>query len=110
MFKIVSNRIVKDWPATASIATDGGKTEKHDFTVDLKLIDTNKFTELSRQGDAPLVREVLVGWNGIGDESGNPMSFTPDNLTACAQNPAFVQAVFTAYLEASSGRASEKNS
>ena len=61
------------------------------------------------EGDKAVFAEVIRGWGGIADESGEPLPFNADNLDQLAEHPGFAQAVFRAYMKASSGEASRKN-
>ncbi len=110
MFKLTKHRLVKAWPATISLASDNGTIQTHDITLDLTLLDTGEFNDLSKQGDPTFFKQVIKGWSGIGDENGNPLPFNPKNLKAAVQNPAFTAAALTAYMDAAQGRAATKNS
>lgn len=110
MFKLVAERKVKAWPVSISVPVDGGKVETFDMTIDLKLVDSKTFNELSRKGDAEMFSEVITGWSGIADESGESLVFTPENLKAACLNPHFTAGALSAYLKAMSGQASIKNS
>ncbi|AMG01354.1 hypothetical protein SL034_001539 [Vibrio harveyi] len=109
MFKVVKDRIVKDWPATLTVAQDGGKVEVHKITLDLKLIDTDDFQTLSAKGDKELLKTIVVGWGGIGDKDGKALPFDADWLDVLAKDAAFVQGTLDAFYDAISGKAAEKN-
>ncbi|WP_087022404.1 hypothetical protein [Thaumasiovibrio subtropicus] len=109
MFKLTKNRLVKAWPATVSLATDNGEIQTHEITLDLVLLDTGEFNDLSRQGDPAFFKKVIKGWDGIGDENGDPLPFNTKTLKAAVQNPAFTAAALSAYMDAAQGRAATKN-
>ena len=63
-----------------------GRPERHQYTAVFKYLGLTEYTELMKRayedpdkGDALVVEEVLVGWEGVGDEHGVPLEFTPDN-------------------------------
>jgi hypothetical protein len=109
MFKIINDRIVKDWPAQVTIAVDGGKTETHDITLDLQLLDVEQSDRVLRYFKKD-VKKVVKGWSGIADADNKPLPFSEENLDQVMSNPAFIGAVVNAYLKANSGQAAEKNS
>lgn len=109
MFKLLKKNCVQEWPATASIPIKGGKIAEKSFSVDLVILDTDAFHQAMREGDESLMKQVVTGWQGLGDEQGKPLVFNSANLSAAAKNPYFAKAVIASYLKASSGQASEKN-
>ena len=88
MFQLITERTVKNWPAQINVPLDGGKVETFDVTFDFKLVDSERFAELSRKGDAEMFGEVIIGWGGIADQDANPLPFTPDNLKGGLFKPA----------------------
>ncbi|MGF1727212.1 hypothetical protein [Photobacterium nomapromontoriensis] len=110
MFKLVSERKVKAWPVKITVPMDGGKVQTCDITLDFKLVGSDEFRQMSQQGDSKLFNEVVTGWSGIAGEDGEPLPFTPDNLTAACQNQHFTAGALQGYMKAMSGVASTKNS
>ncbi|EOW7148451.1 hypothetical protein ACOZ82_001978 [Vibrio parahaemolyticus] len=109
MFKVQKERLVKNWPATVSVAVDDGKVETHDITLDLLLLDVDQSDKVLRYFKDD-IKKVVKGWSAIGDANGEVMEFNAKNLNILIGNPAFVKAVVDAYLQANSGQAAEKNS
>lgn len=109
MFKVETERLVKGWPAVVSVATDGGKVEKHDITLDLLLLDVEQSDRVLRYFKDD-VKKVIKGWSGIAGPDHEPLAFNDDNLALLLGNPAFLKAAVDAYLQANSGQAAEKNS
>jgi hypothetical protein len=109
MFKLIAKNHVKHWPAKAQFATNDGVVQAVNFYLDLVLIPTNEFNALARLGDDALLQQVITGWDDIGDEDGNPLEFNQENLIAASRNGAFARAALSAYVQASSGQAAEKN-
>lgn len=109
MFRFVKDRVVKDWPAEIKVAMDGGQSQSFDITLDIKVLPSSEYRELAGQGDNALFPEVVKGWSGICDEAGQPLPFNKENLEILAEHTGFAQAVFRAYLQATTGEASRKN-
>lgn len=108
MFKIQKELVVKNWPATVEIPTDDGKVIKEDITLDLLILDIEDNGKLLN-GDQKALKKVIKGWSGIGDENGNALEFSQENLELVTKNQFFVVAVLRAYQMASNGQAAEKN-
>ncbi|PTP90085.1 MULTISPECIES: hypothetical protein [Vibrio] len=109
MLKIEQERLVKDWPATVTLAVDGGKTETHNITLDLLLLDVEQSDKVLRYFKEE-VKKVIKGWSGIADADEQPLDFTPEHLDLVISNPPFMKGVVDAYLQANSGQGAEKNS
>lgn len=109
MFKLAKERRIKNWPTTVVVPQDNGKTAESKIKLDLLLLNNDETNKLMREGDKALFKKVITGWHGLGDEEGNELPFTEENLAAAAVNPHFAQAALQAYLQASSGQAQEKN-
>lgn len=63
-----------------------GRPQRHQYTAVFKSLSLSEYTALMKhayeepdKGDALVIDEVLVGWEGVGDEHGVPLEFTPDN-------------------------------
>jgi hypothetical protein len=75
MFKIAQSAEYT-WPVTVEVPTDGGRSDKATFDARFKRLTQTRMDEI-RKGisnaeinDADLAREVLVGWTGVVDDSG----------------------------------------
>ena len=83
------------WPVTIVIPIDGGQKERHTFDGEFKRLPQTRVNELVTQlqlqqrpdidpdqilpaQDA--AREILVGWSGIQDESGEEIPFSETAL------------------------------
>lgn len=108
MFKIQKELVVKNWPATVEIPTDGGKVIKENITLDLLILDLDE-NGMLLNGNKKTMKKVIKGWSGIGDENGKPLEFSQENLDEVIQNQFFAVAVLRAYQMASNGQAAEKN-
>lgn len=64
------------WPVTVELPTSGGKFEKSTFDAEFKRVSQSRIKEIQKQieaneiTDSDFCRDVLVGWKGIQDESG----------------------------------------
>jgi len=105
MFKLQKNRIVKNWPCTIDIALDGGKTAALKCTLDFKLLSVAEQDKLAGKSDAEYLAAVVTGWDGIGDEDGNPVPFSPESLADACQQTEFCIGAVAAHKEAYSGAA-----
>lgn len=110
MLRVTQSRQVW-WPVTVNVPVDGGQTEPFEIRVLFELMDTHQ-VEAHRQAGTPDV-EVLAswakGWEGVADEQGNLLPFSPENLAAVARVPYIGRAMVVALLQASAG-AKVKNS
>lgn len=70
------------WPCRVPVPvpTEDGGTEDRWFTARFRAISASRLEELSGEGDAPLLRAVLAGWEEIADADGAPLAFTPAPL------------------------------
>ena len=109
MFKLQKPDTVL-WPVTIAIPQDGGRVSKSRCKIEFKLLDQDDYTHWVQNGDdRDFLRQVVVGWEEVGDESGEPLSFSEtarDQLLGIA----YVRgAMVLAYHEIASGGASRKN-
>ena len=102
MFKLTSNKTVL-WPVTINVPVDGGKTEKVACEAKFKILPQDEFNKLANKGDAEILKVACIGWDGVADESSEPLEFTPENLKTLLKIPYVRQGFLQAYLDASSG-------
>ncbi len=83
-------RIVKRadylYPVSVDIVQDGGAVMTFDFNAKFKRLSDEQITEIrttpGKYTDRDVVEMVLVGWDGVLDESGNALPFNPDSMNA----------------------------
>lgn len=83
-------RIVKRaeylYPVSVDVVQDGGAVVTFEFNAKFKRLPDAQITEIrtapGKYTDRDVAEMVLVGWDGVQDESGNPMPFNPDTLNA----------------------------
>lgn len=76
MFKVVKN---PTFTATVKVSapTEGGVVASS-FTGRFKALsisDTEEFNLLTTEGTLNYLRSILIGWEGVADEEGQPISF-----------------------------------
>lgn len=108
MFKFQKIPRVK-WPVTIAVPQDDGEVVSKEISVGYKLIPHKRFMELSGDNDLALLKEVVIGWTGIGDEDGNDLPFSEANLDDLLQHAFIRLPLFSGYMQASSA-APTKNS
>ena len=99
------------WPVDIHVPVDGGEKAVQRFTARLRpdAALQQQFAE-RRIGEADFARAVVVGWDGVGDEAGDPLPFTAENLRRLVAIPYVRRAIVWAYLQAVDGRALAGNS
>jgi hypothetical protein len=111
MFKVARKRTVK-WPVTVSIPQDQGKTTKATFTAEFELLDQQRIDDIvmGRDPEQPdLLAAALIGWEGVADEAGNELPFTPENKRALLEITYVRTAILVAHAQLHRGEAARKN-
>jgi hypothetical protein len=73
------------WPVVVEFPVDGGKFDKETFDAEFKRLPQDRLREIGEQvdngtlSDLELLDQVLAGWSGIFDESGEEVPFTETN-------------------------------
>lgn len=112
MFKIAKDRRIK-WPVTISVPQSGGTVQKHKIEAEFDLLTQSRLAEVmasdrNADGDTALLREVLVGWEGVADESGQPVEFSAETRDDLVDIPYVRAALIRSYFEAASGNAAAR--
>ncbi|MFZ6644419.1 phage tail assembly chaperone [Undibacterium sp. TJN25] len=75
-------------PVRVDIIGDNNKTKTSIFKAKFLRLEQNEMDEMrdaindKTMTDQQVVDKVLVGWEDVTDAAGQPVEFTPDNLTA----------------------------
>ena len=87
------------WPVVYDMPVDGGKHERHTFDAEFmgEQIENNEITE------ADLVSEVLLGWDGINDEDGNPIKYSQKALSLVIDVPMLATSISKAFFDSIAG-------
>lgn len=98
------------WPVSVQVPTAGAH-ETRTFQATFRAIPAARAVELMgpERQPLPLLREALIGWEGVVDEHNTPVPFSPAARDALLDHGFVLAAVATAYADAISGRAAEKN-
>jgi hypothetical protein len=106
MFKLAKT-ITLDWPVRVSAPTNGGSVENHEFTGRFKILPNSEYQELMKtaKSDAEVIKQFLIGWEGLTDEDGNALDFDPAIIDELCEYPFIRNAIFRAYSEACAGAA-----
>lgn len=107
MFKIVQPTEYT-WPISVEFPTDGGRTEKASFDGVFARLTQTRITEIKdliEKGqitDIDLAREVLIGWSGVVDDSGE-VPFSNAAKEKLLDIPKVATAVVVALFESLTG-------
>lgn len=104
------------WPVVVELPTDGGKTFKQTFDGIFKRLPQSRIVEivdeLSKEKSAlqytDVAREVLVGWSGVNDNSGEPVPFSQSALEKMLEIATVPSTVVNTFFASHSG-AKRKN-
>lgn len=91
------------WPVTVEFPVDGGRFETESFDALFRRIGRKEFQKLLDKGDVELIEAVMEGWEGVKDESGKDIAFTPAALKDMLDDPCFTKGVITSYLASLEG-------
>lgn len=109
MFVFTPKRIVKQWPATINVATDGGKIDEVSIRFDLCLLPVDDYMAKLRDGNTALFDAIMVGFDGIAAPDGQILEDTPEHRAALYQHVPFTDALLNAYRAANTGEGARKN-
>lgn len=96
------------WPVTVYVPADDGKYTKSEIRVRYRMAGQKALEAALLGGDGDhrdLMQEVIVGWEGIGNDEGDAMPFSADTLATLLDIPPFRYAAVRAYFEAIKGTA-----
>ena len=102
------------WPVTVEVPVVDGRHDKQKFDGEFKRITQSRIKELIELvasgdlSDVDVVKEVLVGWDGIEDDQGNELKFSQSKLKQLLEVPMAATAIGTAFFESYTG-AKRKN-
>src|SRR5690349_19181307 len=96
------------WPVTFELPASGGKFEKHTFDAEFKRLPQSRLREIQTAGseaadDVTFAQEILVGWKGVQDESGQEVPFSVGARDAVLDVPGVATAVVLAFIQSIHG-------
>ena len=95
------------WPVRVRVPGD----QQHDdagFVARFRVLSVTRLTDAGLPA-RELMREALIGWDGVIDEHGTPVPFGEAARDALLELPYVVAALAEAYAEALAGGAERKN-
>lgn len=96
------------WPVSFEVPMDNGTRAAQGFTARFRLLPQSRIEDLSATPQA-LMAEALIGWEGIREEHGGDLPFSPEAVRALLDVPYILVALATAYADAVSGAGPRKN-
>ena len=101
------------WPVTIPVPGEG-RHERHRITCKFRALPQDRLDELvggplagtgDRAGspDAAVLREALIGWDGVQDEDGNPLGFDDESRDRLLGIPFVRTAMVRAYFASVNG-------
>lgn len=103
------------YPVAVEIPVDGGKRQTHTFDAVFLRLDRERFQDVISRAqsgeldDVSLIRGVLLGWNGVLDEHGQPLEFSEHNRDLLLNAWPVLPAVVSAFIEANTPKGRAKN-
>jgi hypothetical protein len=94
------------WPVSFKMPVDGGKYDNCTFDVDFKRLPESRLKEVlstENASDVAFAHEIIVGWFGVKDESGQDIVFSDTALAAALETPGLASAIVKSYLESIAG-------
>lgn len=103
------------WPVTVQVPADGGDIREEQFTCTFQILPQARIESLMEEmradegttlgggADERILREVVVGWEDVKDESGDVIPFTGENLATLMALPYARIGVMRAYFESVMG-------
>lgn len=107
MFKLIETDEPIQWPVTVHVPQHGGKTAKHKFTALFAYLPADDIAPASEAGDEAFLGRVLLGWQGVQDEEGNPLPFSDEARDRLVRIPYVRRALILAWHEFIQGRAAK---
>lgn len=103
-YRFVTHPVVQ-WPIEVAIPGDADGA-RQTFTAHFRLMPRSERAELLGEGDEgriEFVRAALVGWDGIEDEDGQPLGWTPQTRDALIDLDHVFLALIRGYARALAG-------
>ncbi|MBO0346044.1 hypothetical protein J0X15_12495 [Roseibium sp. CAU 1637] len=98
------------WPVTVKMPDPDkpGKVLDQSFEAQFLMIGSERLAALDGEGgdQHAVLKEVWTDWRGVEDENGSEAEFSDEARDRCLDYAHVRLALYTAYLEASSGRPS----
>lgn len=100
------------WPVEFEIPGDG-KPTKGQIVAEFKRVPQSRLDSMMNPDTAPqdedLVREVMIGWKEVKDETGADLEYNAVNLNRLLEVAGMRRAICMAFLQAMMGGGKRKN-
>lgn len=91
------------WPVKVEEPADGGVFSTASFTAIFKRVPRSLFENVEADSELSLLKEIVVGWEGIEDEDGSPVAFSKKALEEFSDDPYWIRGVLRSYTETFEG-------
>lgn len=106
---VISQKQSYSWPVTVEFPVDGGKTDKQTFDAEFRRLSQSRINSIRERieksdiTDSELAAEVLCGWGGVQDGSGDDVPFSERARDQLLDVPLVAAAVVMAWLSSLTG-------
>lgn len=97
------------YPVKVTILDESGVEVPYEFKARFRRLSREKMAEVQNKKDLELMRDNLLGWSGVVDESENPLPFTDENKELVFNLWPVLPAMAKAFVEAHSPEGRAKN-
>ena len=101
-FKLITRNKLRV-PVKGSIPDEDGNPVKFDFFLLCTRLNQTQIDEVLADKEAPIrefLDDVVIGWEGVQEESGEPLVFSKSAMDMVMEQPAMRTICFQAYLKA----------
>lgn len=106
----VSNTVTV--PVAGKLPGADGKPSAFSFSLQAKRLGQSALKDLldaNTRTVPEVLQDVIAGWDGVLDDDGNQVPFTPANLTSLLEIVGMAGVIFAAYLDACGAKGAAKN-
>ena len=103
MFRIAEDYVYA-WPVTVRVPKDGDYEEAK-FTARFRTVGEERLKQVraGEVADRDFLAEIIVGFDGVGDEAGTPLTYTEETRDRLIAIPYVMTALIEAYFESLRG-------
>lgn len=101
------------WPVKVNVPTDDGEggTEEAEFQMRFKYLPVPELNQvlskLAVASDAATVKEYIIGWDGLADQDGKTLVFSPENLDRIMRISYMLVGINRSFIDCQMGRISK---
>ncbi len=75
------------WTVKINMPVDGGDTKEIKCQMQFKYLEQDALDKAMKKKDSELLKDVVLDWKEVGDETGNELPFSEENLSAMTNIP-----------------------